>query len=76
MPDWGQISAPSQLKNQQKLPKMGFITPNFLVLHFGQIFKKILTKKPKLQMHAKKQKNVNENTFHSHFYAIFHEFLW
>ena len=53
---------------------------------------KIQAKIPKLQMHEKLHKNVNENengkyggqlkqlytasNFHSHFYAIFHEFLW
>ena len=49
---WGQISASSQFKNEQKLPKMVYyIVPNFLVLHFGEKFVKILTKVPKLQMH-------------------------
>ena len=38
---WGQIPAPSQLKNEQKLPKMVYIIPNFLVLHFGETFMKI-----------------------------------
>ena len=33
---WGQILASSQLKNKQKLPKMVFIIPNFLVLQFGE----------------------------------------
>ena len=34
MPDMGPYLAPSQLKNEQKLPKMVYIVPNFLVLHF------------------------------------------
>ena len=42
---WGQISAPSQLKNEQKLPKMVYIIPNFLVLHFGENFMKSKQKK-------------------------------
>ena len=41
---WDQISAPSQFKNEQKLPKMVYIIPNFLVLHFGENFMKIWTK--------------------------------
>ena len=48
---WGRISTPSQLKNEQKLPKMVIIIPNFLVLHFGENFMKIRTKIAKLQMH-------------------------
>ena len=48
---WGQISAPSQFRNEQKLPKMVYIIPNFLVLHFGENFMKIQTKIPNLQMH-------------------------
>ena len=58
---WGQISIFSQLKNEQKLPKMVFIIPNFLVLHFGENFMKITTKIAKLQMHENLHKNVNEN---------------
>ena len=41
---WGRILAPSQFKNEQKLP-------NFLILHFGENFMKIRTKIAKLQMH-------------------------
>ena len=41
--------APSQLKKEQKLPKMVYIIPNFLVLHFGENFMEIWTKIPKLQ---------------------------
>ena len=48
---WGGISAPTQFKNEQKLPKMVYIIPNFLVLHFGENFMKIRTKIAKLQMH-------------------------
>ena len=62
---WGQISAPSQLKNEQKLPKMVYIIPKYLVLHFGENFMKIRTKiaKLELQMHKNWDKNVNENMF-------------
>ena len=72
---WGRISAPSQFKKEQKLPKMVYIIPNFFVLHFGEAFMKIRTKIAKLQMHENLNKNVNENMFDSHFYANFHEFL-
>ena len=37
----GRISAPSQFQNEQKLPKMVYIIPNFLVLQFGGKFMKI-----------------------------------
>ena len=60
---WGRISAPSQLKNEQKLPKMAYIILNFLVLHFGENFMKIRTKVAMLQMHENLHKNVNENMF-------------
>ena len=40
---------------KQKLPKMVYIIPNFLVLHFGEKFIKLRTKIAKLQKH----KNVN-----------------
>ena len=60
---WGRITAPSQLKNEHKLPKMESIIPNFLVLHFGENFMKT----EKIQ--------VNENMFSFTFYANFHEFL-
>ena len=33
---WGRITAPSKFKNEQKLPKVVFIIPNFLVLRFGE----------------------------------------
>ena len=36
---------------EQKLPKMVYIIPNFLVLHFRENFIKIKSKIPKLQMH-------------------------
>ena len=60
---WGRISDPSQLKDEQTISKMVYIIPNFLVLHFGEKFMKIRTKKIKLQMHEKLHKNVNENMF-------------
>ena len=64
-----------EFKSEQKLPKIMYIIPNFLVLHFGENFMKIRTKIAKLQMHENLHKNVNENMFHSHFYENFHEFL-
>ena len=60
---WGQIPARSQFKKEQKNPKMVYIILNFLVLHFGKNVMKIWTKKEKLQMHEKLNKNVNENMF-------------
>ena len=39
------------LKYVQKLLKMVYIIPNFLVLHFGENFMKIQTKIAKLRMH-------------------------
>ena len=74
-PDLGQNIRPSQFKNELKLPKMVYIIPNFLVLHFGEIFMKIRTKIARLNMHENLHKNVNENIFHSHFYANFLEFI-
>ena len=68
--------APSQFKNTQKLSKMVYIILNFLVLYFGENFMKIQSKIPKLQMHEKLHKNLNEHLFSFAFYAIFHEFLW
>ena len=59
----GLISALFQLKNEQKLPKMVYIIPNFLLLHFGENFMKIRTKIAKSQMHENLHKNVNENIF-------------
>ena len=50
---------------------MVYIILNFLVLHFGENFKKIWTKIAKLQMHENLHKNVNEPQF----YANFHEFI-
>ena len=35
--------APSKFKNEQKLPKIVYIIPNILVLHFGENFVKIRT---------------------------------
>ena len=60
---WGWILAPFQIKNMQKLPKMVYIIPSFLVLHFGENFMKIRTKIAKLQMHENLHKIVNENMF-------------
>ena len=45
---WGQISTLSQLKNEQKLPKVVYFIPNFLVLHFGEKSTNIRTKIPEL----------------------------
>ena len=45
---WGRILAPSQFKNEQKLPKMVYIILNFLVLHFGGYYMKIQAKIAKL----------------------------
>ena len=56
-PDLGQNLAPSQFKNEHKLPEMVYIVPNFLFLHFGENFI------AKLQMHENLYKNVNENMF-------------
>ena len=71
---WGRISALSQLKNEQKLSKMVYIIPNFMVLHFGENSTKIRTKIAKLQMHENLHENV-KTCFHSHFYTNFLEFL-
>ena len=60
---WGRISDPSQFKNQQIRPKMLYIIPNFLVLHFGENVMKIGTKIAQLQIHENLHKNVNENMF-------------
>ena len=38
---WGANIGPFQLKNEQKLSKMVYVIPNFLVLHFGDNFMKI-----------------------------------
>ena len=72
---WGFILSPSQFKNEQKLPKMMYIIPNFLVLHFGENFMKIRTKIAKLQMHEIFIKMWIKMCFHSHFHANFREFL-
>ena len=45
----------------QKFPKMMYIIPNFLVLHFGENFMKMRTKTAKLQMHENLYTNMNEN---------------
>ena len=51
----GRISvAPSQFKNEQKLPKMLDIIPKYMLA-------KIRTKIAKLQMHENLHKKVNEN---------------
>ena len=47
------MSAPSQFKIEQKLPKMVYIIPDFLFLQFSENFMKIRTKIAKLQMHKK-----------------------
>ena len=63
----GLIWGPVPIKNQHKLPKMVYIIPNFLGLHFGEYFLKFRIKLAKLQIHE----------FFLNFYAICHEFiLW
>ena len=62
-PDLGPNIDPFPIKNEQKLPKMVYIIPNVLVLHFGGNFMKIGAKKAKLQIHENLHKNVNENKF-------------
>ena len=42
--DFHRPDLPSKLINEQKLSKMVFIIPNFLVLHFGENFMKIQQK--------------------------------
>ena len=61
---WGQITAPSQFKNEQKLPKMIYIIHFFLALHFGVNFMKITTKIPKLQMNEKFHKRKTCENLH------------
>ena len=73
---WSQITTPYISKNEQKLSKMVFIIPNFLVLHFGENFMKIRLKIPKLQMHEKLQKNVNENMFSFIFFMQFFMYFY
>ena len=63
MPDLGPNIDPFPIKIEQKLPKMMYIIPHFLVLQFGENFMKIRTKIAKLQMHENLHKNVNENIF-------------
>ena len=43
-PDLGPNIGPFQFKNEHQLPKMVYIIPNYLVLHFGEVFMKIGTK--------------------------------
>ena len=62
-PDLGSNNSPFPIKKEQKLPKMMYIIPNFLVLHFGGHFMKIRAKIAKLQIHENLHKNVNENMF-------------
>ena len=71
---WGPNICPFPIKNEQKLPKMAYIIPNFLVLNFGENFIKIQTKIAKLQIHENCIKMWMKTCFHSHFYANFHEF--
>ena len=73
---WGRIITPSQLKIEQKLPKMVYIIPNLLVLHFGENVAKIWLKIAKLQMLENLHKNVNENMFSFTFLCKFSDFLW
>ena len=68
---------PSQFKNEQKLPKMLYCIPNFLVLHLGENFMKIgtknenLNKNSKVMMHENLHKNVNENMFTQIFMSFY-----
>ena len=50
---------------------MAFIIPNFLVLHQGENFMRILTKIAKLPLHENLHKNVNENMNPHAAYGIF-----
>ena len=59
--DLGPNNGPFPIK--KKLPKMVYIIPNFLVLHFDENFTKIRSKILRLQMHENLHKNVNENMF-------------
>ena len=52
---------------------MLYIIPILLVLHFGEKFMKIRTKKAKLQMHEKLHKNVNEILFS---FTFLFKFSW
>ena len=52
-----------QLKNEQTLPKMVLIIPNFFVLHSDVNFMKIRTKLSKLQMHVFLLKIMNGTFF-------------
>ena len=70
---WGRISALSQLKNEQKLPKVASITPNFLIFNFDKNFMKNGTKIAKLQKHENLHKNVNESF--TQIYAFIHIFM-
>ena len=74
-PDLGLNTGPFPIKKWEKLLKMMYVIPNFLLLHFGESFMKIPTKIVKLQMHDNLQWNVNENMFSFTFYANIHEFL-
>ena len=71
---WGRISAPSQFKNEQKLPKIMYIIPNFLVLHFGENSWKSEQKHQSYRC-MKNCIKMWMKSFHSYFYAIFHEFF-
>ena len=76
-PDLGpnnSLSSPIQ-KMSKNFPKIVYIIPNFLVLHFDENFNKIRTKY-QLQMYENLHKNVNKNMFSfiHRFYAIFKEF--
>ena len=59
-PDLGPKIGPFPI---EKPPKMVFIIPSFIVLHFGENFMKIRTKIAKLKTHENLHKNVNENMF-------------
>ena len=44
-PDLGPNIDPFPTKNEQQLPKMVYIIPSLLVLHFGENFMKIISNK-------------------------------
>ena len=71
-PDLGLIIGPFPVKKMSiNFPKMEYIIPNFLALHFAKNFMNIRTKIPKLQIHENLHENVNENMFSFTFYDFF-----
>ena len=74
-PDLGPNIGLSQFKNEQKIPKMVYIIPNFIVLHLDENFMKIRTKIAKLQIHENFHKNANGNMFSFTFLCKFSCFM-